>query len=75
MPTVGIKFDDQSVDTSGVSDQRGRGIGGPVAIGGGGLGIVGLIVFLLINVLGGGRKDLAFKLPAPGGWQGWLGRG
>jgi predicted metalloprotease len=51
---VGIKFDDQSVDTSGVSDQRGRGIGGPVAIGGGGLGIVGLIVFLLINVLGGG---------------------
>jgi predicted metalloprotease len=49
---VGIRFDDQSVDTSGVSDRRGR--GGPVAIGGGGIGVVGLIIYLLINVLGGG---------------------
>ena len=71
MPVVGIKFDDQSVDTSGVSDQRGRGIGGPVAIGGGGLGIVGLIVFLLINVLGGGSGvDTTQLVPQDGSVQG-----
>ena len=68
---MGIKFDDQSVDTSGVSDQRGRGIGGPVAIGGGGLGIVGLIVFLLINVLGGGSGiDTTQLVPQDGSVQG-----
>jgi predicted metalloprotease len=39
------------VDTSQVEDRRGL---GPVAIGGGGLGIVGLLVVLLVNVLGGG---------------------
>jgi uncharacterized protein len=71
VPVVGIKFDDQSVDTSGVSDQRGRGIGGPVAIGGGGLGIVGLIVFLLINVLGGGSGiDTTQLVPQDGSVQG-----
>jgi predicted metalloprotease len=71
VPAVGIKFDDQSVDTSGVSDQRGRGIGGPVAIGGGGLGIVGLIVFLLINVLGGGSGiDTTQLVPQDGNVQG-----
>jgi uncharacterized protein len=71
VPAVGIKFDDQSVDTSGVSDQRGRGIGGPVAIGGGGLGIVGLIVFLLINVLGGGSGiDTTQLVPQDGSVQG-----
>jgi len=71
VPTVGIKFDDQSVDTSGVSDQRGRGIGGPVAIGGGGLGIVGLIVFVLINVLGGGSGiDTTQLVPPDGSVQG-----
>jgi uncharacterized protein len=71
VPALGIKFDDQSVDTSGVSDQRGRGIGGPVAIGGGGLGIVGLIVFLLINVLGGGSGiDTTQLVPQDGTVQG-----
>ena len=71
MPAVGIKFDDQSVDTSGVSDQRGRGIGGPAAIGGGGIGIVGLIVYLLINVLGGGSGiDTAQLVPQDGSVQG-----
>jgi predicted metalloprotease len=48
--------DDASLDTSQISDQRGRsGIGrGGLAIGGGGLGIVGVIVALLFNALGGG---------------------
>jgi predicted metalloprotease len=71
VPAVGIKFDDQSVDTSGVSDQRGRGIGGPAAIGGGGIGIVGLIVYLLINVLGGGSGiDTTQLVPQDGSVQG-----
>jgi predicted metalloprotease len=42
------------LDPSQVTDRRGRsGLGGPVAIGGGGLGILGLVVYLLIGVLGG----------------------
>ena len=53
---MGIDFDDQHVDVSGVSDQRGRsgGMGGPIAIGGGGLGIVGVILVLLVLFLFGG---------------------
>ena len=71
MPAVGIKFDDQRVDTSGVSDQRGRGFGGPAAIGGGGIGIVGLIIYLLINVLGGGSGvDTTQLVPQDGNVQG-----
>lgn len=45
-----MRFDDKRVDTSGVRDRRGR---GGLALGGG-AGIVGLLVYLLINVLGGG---------------------
>ncbi len=67
---MGIKFDDQSVDTSGVSDRRGRGIGGPAAIGGGGIGVVGLIIYLLINVLGGGGGiDTTQLVPQDGSVQ------
>ena len=61
---MGIDFDDQSVDTSGVSDRRG--VGGPIAIGGGGVGIVGLIVFLLVSVLGGGNVDPGQLVPQDG---------
>jgi len=43
-----------TLDTGQVTDVRGRGAAGPLAFGGGGLGIVGLIVFLLISWLGGG---------------------
>ena len=49
-----MPFDNQNVDVSRVDDRRGRGFGSPIALGGGGLGIVGVIVVLLINVLGGG---------------------
>ncbi|MDQ1731391.1 MAG: uncharacterized protein QOK10_1550 [Pseudonocardiales bacterium] len=47
--------DDAQLDTSVVEDARsgGPGLGG-LAVGGGGLGIVGLIVVVLFNVLGGG---------------------
>jgi predicted metalloprotease len=59
-----MQFDDQKVDVSGVDDRRGRG-GGAIALGGGGLGVVGLIVYLLINVLGGGSGTSG--LPGAGG--------
>lgn len=58
---MGIKFDDQNVDVSGVRDRRG--VGGPIAIGGGGLGVVGLIVYLLVAVLGGGNVDTTQLIP------------
>ncbi|HYT10780.1 MAG TPA: neutral zinc metallopeptidase [Mycobacteriales bacterium] len=45
--------DDASLDTSQVGDRRGF-PGGGLAIGGGGLGIVGLIIYLLVSLLGGG---------------------
>jgi predicted metalloprotease len=66
---VGIDFDDQSVDTSGVSDRRG--MGGPIAVGGGGLGIVGLLIFVLVSVLGGGDGiDTTQLVPQDGAVQG-----
>jgi uncharacterized protein len=46
-----------SLDTSGVRDTRGSGGlrgGRGVAVGGGGLGLVGLVVVVLLQVLGGG---------------------
>jgi predicted metalloprotease len=66
---VGIDFDDQSVDTSGVSDRRG--MGGPIAVGGGGLGIVGLIIFVLVSVIGGGNGvDTTQLVPRDGAVEG-----
>src|SRR5689334_386292 len=40
------------LDTGQVTDARGR--GGGLALGGGGLGIVGLVIYLLVSLLGGG---------------------
>ena len=50
-----IEFDDSRVDVGGVDDRRGAGGfgGGGLAVGGG-MGVVGLIVYLIFNVLGGG---------------------
>src|SRR5918999_1542460 len=43
------------LDPGQVTDLRGRRVGrGGLAVGGGGLGLVGVIIFLLITVLGGG---------------------
>jgi predicted metalloprotease len=61
-----MQFDDQNVDVSGVDDRRGGGIGGPIAIGGGGVGIVGLLVYLLVSVLGGGSVDPGQLVPGSG---------
>ena len=50
-----IEFDDSRVDVGGVDDRRGGGGfgGGGLALGGG-AGVVGLIVYLVFNLLGGG---------------------
>jgi hypothetical protein len=45
-------------------------MGGPIAIGGGGLGIVGLLVYLLVSVLGGGTVDTTQLVPQDGQVQG-----
>jgi predicted metalloprotease len=42
------------LDPGQVRDLRGRRMGGPVAVGGGGLGLAGIVIYLLISVLGGG---------------------
>lgn len=46
------------LDPSQVTDARGRRVGGPVLAGGGGIGVIGLIVFVLYAVLGGGGEGL-----------------
>jgi predicted metalloprotease len=43
-----------SLDTSGVSDRRGRGGGRGIAVGGGGLGLVGLLIVVVLQLAGGG---------------------
>jgi predicted metalloprotease len=51
---VPIEFDDQSVDVGDVDDRRGMGpVGGGLAIGGG-VSVVGVIIYLLFALLGGG---------------------
>jgi len=52
-----MEFDEHAgLDTSQIDDQRGRRSvpGGLATLGGGGLGIVGLVVVVLLNLLGGG---------------------
>jgi predicted metalloprotease len=66
-----MQFDSGSVDVSGVDDRRGFG-GGGLAIGGGGLGVVGLILYFVVQALGGGGGGGAGGLPGlevPGGVQ------
>src|SRR5690349_11828531 len=55
------------IDTSQVEDRRGfpGGRGGGLAVGGGGLGIVGVVIYLLVNVLGGGGGG-GFAVDQPG---------
>jgi uncharacterized protein len=43
-----------TLDTGQVTDARGRGGGAPLALGGGGLGILGLLIYLAITMLSGG---------------------
>ncbi len=42
------------LDSGQVTDVRGRGVGGPVAIGGGGIGLVVVVIYLLLQAFSGG---------------------
>ena len=44
---------DDDADSSQVEDRRGSSFGGPLVFGGGGLGLVGVVAYVLIRVLGG----------------------
>jgi predicted metalloprotease len=67
-----MSFDpDAQLDPSQVEDVGRRGVGGRgVAVGGGGLGLAGLIVYLIISALGGGTSgnlgDLVNQSVGPG---------
>jgi predicted metalloprotease len=51
------------LDTGQVTDVRGRRMGGgPIALGGGGLGLAGLVIFLLFTLLSGGEGGLGGQL-------------
>ncbi|MBL7488944.1 neutral zinc metallopeptidase [Frankia sp. AgB1.9] len=66
-----MEFDDQSVDTSQLDDQRGgRGSGGRIALGGGGLGVVGVVIYLLVTLLGGGTTGSGGTTGLPAGGTG-----
>jgi uncharacterized protein len=57
---------DDDADSSQVEDRRGSSFGGPMVIGGGGLGIVGVIAYVLIRLLGGNvQVDDGSGQPAP----------
>jgi predicted metalloprotease len=56
---------DARLDTGQVTDLRGRRMSGPggVAVGGGGLGLVALVVWLLVSLLSGGGTGLGQLAP------------
>jgi predicted metalloprotease len=65
-----MRFDDSRVDTSRVSDRRGRGLGGGrvgpgVALGGGG-GVIGLVVLLIMLFTGNDPTGGSFAVPDSG---------
>ncbi|MCW2644136.1 MAG: putative protein of unknown function zinc metallopeptidase [Pseudonocardiales bacterium] len=73
-----MKYSDNAqLDTSGVQDARsGGGLGGGrgLAVGGGGLGVLGVVAYLLISLIGGGSggnavTDVLGQLGAGGGPQ------
>ena len=58
-----MRFDDESVDVSGVEDRRGM---GGLVVGGGGLGIVGVLAYVVMNLFGGGDGGTGTVGAAPG---------
>ena len=66
-----MEFDDQQVDASQLDDRRGgRSTGMVAGAGVGGLGLIGVIVVVLINVLGGGTGADPVGGALGGGTQG-----
>jgi len=53
---------DAGLDPSQVQDRRGMRGGGGIAVGGGGLGVAGLVIYLLITFLSGGSGGLGGPL-------------
>ena len=49
---------DDDADSSQVEDRRGSSFGGPMLVGGGGLGIVGVIAYVVIRLLGGNDRGI-----------------
>jgi predicted metalloprotease len=67
-----VRFDEGSeLDTSQVDDRRsGGGLGGRIAVGGGGVGLVGLLLYFLLAQFGGGSgSPLPDGLPGLGAGQ------
>src|SRR3954468_15528209 len=56
---------DAPLDTGQVTDLRGRSMGAPggIALGGGGIGIVAVVIWLLISLLSGGGNGLGQLAP------------
>lgn len=52
-----MRFGDGGLDMSGIEDRRGMGGGTGLAVGGGGLGVVGLVIWLIVSLGGGGGAD------------------
>ncbi len=69
-----MQFDDQGIDASQLEDRRG-GRGGALAMGGGGLGIVGVILALLLGVNPFGSSDGTSSTPGGSGTTGAQGQG
>jgi uncharacterized protein len=64
-----MRFDENAdLDTSNIDDLRGGGggggAGGRVALGGGGLGIIGLIIYFLLSQFGGGASGAGPGFPS-----------
>lgn len=51
-----MQFDDNNIDTSQLDDRRGMS-GGAIGAGAGGLGIIGMLLFLLVGGMGGGGSS------------------
>jgi uncharacterized protein len=65
---VPIEFDDSRVDVGGVDDRRGGiGLGGGGLAVGGGAGLVGLVIYLIMSVLGGGGGTSGLPLDTGAG--------
>ncbi|MEP6464149.1 MAG: hypothetical protein ABJC62_12200 [Frankiaceae bacterium] len=45
-----MRFGDGGLDMSGIEDRRGMGGGTGLAVGGGGLGVVGLVIWLIVSL-------------------------
>lgn len=60
---------DDDADSSQVEDRRGmgRGFGGPLVLGGGGLGLVGVIAYVLLRALGADSTVETTPAPTPAG--------